>query len=405
LICTCLDFVILSLPIFLLCFLTNFFDFPLPNFLLLFHMDLTASQSAILQVVVISIAPTLLLLFFPKAASGKSSTLLNAAKALSAGGLIGDVFIHSLPSAFKEAEEPDDVGLAVVAGFLMFLFLNLITNGGDGGGGHGGHGHADHSHGEGAGDGVGDGGDIAAALLSAEDLIQDMVSLTSTSLLSSVPESRRPGLTVVVDGDLDASEGDVPTTYVVKSSGRGWVTAEDDEGNKIKKRAKQMLVVDTEAIEGATKMIPEVGEPSLDHPSPSPAGYSSALLLNLLGDLMHNFTDGLFLGLSSSTTFSMTAFMSVLLHEVPHEMGDYAVLRSEGMSKVSQEPRERIELFGQKMQPPSTHTHTRRHPPHAHANFPNPLPSPPPSPLPSLKPSSPKCSPRLAPSLAVSSVS
>ncbi|GMI12364.1 hypothetical protein TrRE_jg1900 [Triparma retinervis] len=293
---------------------------------------LSASQSAILQVVVISVAPTLLLFLFPNAASGKASTLLNAAKALSAGGLIGDVFIHSLPHAFKDSDDPDGVGLAVVAGFVMFLLLNLITDGGhDGGHIHNNHNNHNGSHDHSNGHSNNHEDDISAAIFSAESLIQDMVSMNSTSLLSDVPDSDRLGLTVVFDGDMDDGDADVvPTTYVVTTSGRGWVTAEDDDGNTIKKRAKQLLVVDTDTIEGATSLISSISD---SEPSPS-VTVSSALLLNLLGDLMHNFTDGLFLGLSSSTNFSLTAFLSVLLHEVPHEMGDYAVLRSEGMSKM-----------------------------------------------------------------------
>ena len=85
---------------------------------------------------------------------------------------------------------------------------------------------------------------------------------------------------------------------------------------------------------------------------------SSAVLLNLLGDALHNFTDGLAIGSTfaasqiPSHSFGTTspvslltsafsllrsrgglASMSVFLHEIPHELGDFATLVNAGMSR------------------------------------------------------------------------
>lgn len=89
---------------------------------------------------------------------------------------------------------------------------------------------------------------------------------------------------------------------------------------------------------------------------------SSAVLLNLFGDALHNFTDGLAIGASFAAsdietsssssldnTTSIMAWMtsslallksrgglasvSVLLHEIPHELGDFATLVNAGMSR------------------------------------------------------------------------
>ncbi|XP_066473003.1 zinc transporter SLC39A7 [Tiliqua scincoides] len=60
------------------------------------------------------------------------------------------------------------------------------------------------------------------------------------------------------------------------------------------------------------------------------AGY-----LNLAADFAHNFTDGLALGasfLAGSTVGAITT-LTVLLHEVPHEVGDFAILVQSGCSK------------------------------------------------------------------------
>lgn len=65
--------------------------------------------------------------------------------------------------------------------------------------------------------------------------------------------------------------------------------------------------------------------------------------LNLLADSMHNFTDGIAIGASFSvatTTFDvdkqilgLTTFISVLLHEIPHEIGDFSILIESGLTK------------------------------------------------------------------------
>lgn len=80
--------------------------------------------------------------------------------------------------------------------------------------------------------------------------------------------------------------------------------------------------------------------------------FSSAVILNLAGDALHNFTDGLAVGASyatpapsSPTAISLASIQShftsrgglaslaILLHEVPHELGDFSILVSHGFSR------------------------------------------------------------------------
>ncbi|XP_026550167.1 zinc transporter SLC39A7 [Notechis scutatus] len=60
------------------------------------------------------------------------------------------------------------------------------------------------------------------------------------------------------------------------------------------------------------------------------AGY-----LNLAADFAHNFTDGLALGASfvAGSTVGAVTTLTVLLHEVPHEVGDFAILVQSGCTK------------------------------------------------------------------------
>ncbi|XP_077285984.1 zinc transporter catecholamines up [Arctopsyche grandis] len=60
------------------------------------------------------------------------------------------------------------------------------------------------------------------------------------------------------------------------------------------------------------------------------AGY-----LNLAADFTHNFTDGLAIGASyiAGNTVGIVTTVTILLHEVPHEIGDFAILVQSGCSR------------------------------------------------------------------------
>jgi len=60
------------------------------------------------------------------------------------------------------------------------------------------------------------------------------------------------------------------------------------------------------------------------------AGY-----LNLAADFTHNFTDGLAIGASylAGNSIGIVTTITILLHEVPHEIGDFAILIKSGCSR------------------------------------------------------------------------
>jgi len=60
------------------------------------------------------------------------------------------------------------------------------------------------------------------------------------------------------------------------------------------------------------------------------AGY-----LNLAADFAHNFTDGLAIGASyaAGRSVGIITMITILLHEVPHEVGDFAILMQSGCSR------------------------------------------------------------------------
>merc|ERR1719153_300573 len=57
--------------------------------------------------------------------------------------------------------------------------------------------------------------------------------------------------------------------------------------------------------------------------------------LNLAADFAHNFTDGLAIGASflAGQSIGIITTLTILLHEVPHEIGDFAILVQSGASK------------------------------------------------------------------------
>ncbi|SPN97547.1 related to catecholamines up protein [Cephalotrichum gorgonifer] len=58
-------------------------------------------------------------------------------------------------------------------------------------------------------------------------------------------------------------------------------------------------------------------------------------LLNLIADFTHNITDGLAMSASfyASPTVGASTTLAVFLHEIPHEVGDFALLVQSGFSK------------------------------------------------------------------------
>ncbi|XP_040839102.1 zinc transporter SLC39A7 isoform X2 [Ochotona curzoniae] len=82
---------------------------------------------------------------------------------------------------------------------------------------------------------------------------------------------------------------------------------------------------------------PKDGAVRAQHPEEEKTGSDLRVsgYLNLAADLAHNFTDGLAIGASfrGGQGLGILTTMTVLLHEVPHEVGDFAILVQSGCSK------------------------------------------------------------------------
>lgn len=58
--------------------------------------------------------------------------------------------------------------------------------------------------------------------------------------------------------------------------------------------------------------------------------------LSLIGSALHNFTDGVIIAVSfvESTPLGIIATIAIIAHEIPHEIGDYAILIYGGFSRM-----------------------------------------------------------------------
>lgn len=70
------------------------------------------------------------------------------------------------------------------------------------------------------------------------------------------------------------------------------------------------------------------------HVHAAPESMSSVAWMVIMGDGLHNFTDGMAIGaaFAASIAGGFSTAIAVLCHELPHELGDFAVLLKAGMS-------------------------------------------------------------------------
>jgi len=229
----------------------------------------------------ISAAPFFILYFVPVDNSEAKQPLLKVLLAFASGGLLGDAFLHLIPHAVSPHSHHGD---------------------------HDHHSHHDHDHAH-------DPHDMTIGLWVLAGIITFLAVEKGVRLLKGAgghshshgpkPEQPKP-----VERDNDQA----PVT-VTKKSPKG-----SDKTEKKK------------ATEPAEKRKP-AKEAVAEHEHKEDinvAGY-----LNLAADFTHNFTDGLAIGASylAGNSIGILTTITILFHEIPHEIGDFAILLKSGCSK------------------------------------------------------------------------
>lgn len=102
--------------------------------------------------------------------------------------------------------------------------------------------------------------------------------------------------------------------------------------------------VEANGANGLKSRQPQInGAPASPPPSPAVTPAEKEInssvklggVLNMIADFTHNITDGLAMSASfyASPTVGATTTMAVFFHEIPHEVGDFALLIQSGFSK------------------------------------------------------------------------
>ncbi|KAF7722691.1 hypothetical protein EC973_002854 [Apophysomyces ossiformis] len=236
-----------------------------------------AMVNSLLATAYISIFPNLLLYFVPP---NINTGALNILVSFAVGGLLGDVFLHLLPHAFLGEHTEEHVKVEVdnhknvliglgIFGGLFFFFV-MDKLMRVFNGGSGGHSHG-HSHGH-------------------EHKHEHVHE-------SAVVEESKPRLTE--DEDI-AKEG----------LRQRHVTKEEKEDKEVDQKEDEEKKKESQGIK-------------------------LSAYLNLFADFTHNMTDGLAMAASfyASPAVGATTAVAVFFHEIPHEVGDYAILVQSGFSK------------------------------------------------------------------------
>ncbi|XP_063721122.1 zinc transporter Slc39a7-like [Symsagittifera roscoffensis] len=248
----------------------------------------------------ISAAPFFILFFIPlQSNDAQYQPLLKVLLSFASGGLLGDAFLHLIPHAveYQNHHVSNDHGhhhghdhshghshggghahvhdltiwLSVIGGFALFLLIEKFVRLCNGGEHSHSHGNSHaHSHGNGK-ENKGHGKDKPAKKAKTSDSEKSSEDVPDKSKSKKKPEPSR---------------------------------------GKMSKESKE--------------------EESDCHQEVKVSGY-----LNLVADFTHNFTDGLTIATSYllGPQVGVVSTVTILFHEIPHEIGDFSILIQSGFSK------------------------------------------------------------------------
>lgn len=222
----------------------------------------------------ISAAPFLILYFIPLDNTEKMQPRLKVLLAFASGGLLGDAFLHLIPHAAMPHNHHDSDG-------------------------H----HHGHSHGGGGG---GHEHDMVIGLWVLSGIIAFLVVEKVVRLLRG--------------GSEHGHTHGKPATVSPNQSAK-------EKTDKKKQQSPNEQKKDTKTAKTNAKKPASSND---EVKSIEISGY-----LNLAADFTHNFTDGLAIGASylAGNWIGIVTTLTILLHEVPHEIGDFAILIKSGCSR------------------------------------------------------------------------
>lgn len=269
----------------------------------------SARYNALLATIYISIAPCVIVTAIPQFRRATEGRLLSLMMAFAFGTLMGDIILHLLPEIFGgSVDKSQDLQWTK---FLDDLPLQDSTN----------------------------------------DHIRDVLSMLKPQLTGSNHPSQLKTMTlgflvfcgflgfVVIDKGMKISSFGTTGGLVHSHHGHSHslqVPAEqEDESLEILKSSEVSVDVDSQELKHRAKK--EGAKLSKSSPAKEKTPSSSlktSAYLSLVSAFVHNITDGVALASAfykSKPTGVVTTF-AVLVHEIPHELGDFAILLASGIS-------------------------------------------------------------------------
>ncbi|VDO96000.1 unnamed protein product [Soboliphyme baturini] len=276
----------------------------------------------------ISIAPFVLLFFIPLNGGIESSNdpLLKVLLSFASGGLLGDAFLHLIPHALYAVTEHQ----AATGTASDHTHSHSHA-----------HAHAhSHSHGHSHEAGNFSGHDLTVGLHVLLGVTAFLIAEKLLRLLKVNEHDNSHGHCHDHQPEAQTSKSDKDGE---QSQSESNAMTEANNGDEPETRDTQLYKRRKSGDKQTSRICsPDAAVGSSSESSLCTAHHGGSVIkvagyLNLAADFLHNLTDGLAIGASflAGETVGVVTTLTVLLHEVPHEIGDFAVLIQSGCSKRS----------------------------------------------------------------------
>lgn len=238
-------------------------------------------SEALFATALVGAAPVLVLLFVPLGVGSQEAQkpLLRVFLSFAAGGLLGDALLHLLPHSVPSGHDHHD------------------------------HDHDGHDHGEGE-------HHHSHSLQDLSVWLWTIAGMMAFLMLEKFVRAQTSGHGHSHSGGHGHSHG--PPHDGKKA---------DDAASSARKRKATGKDGEKELVDGVQDNDEHDDHGHAKQPIAA-AGY-----LNLAADFAHNFTDGLAIGATFLRGSGWSTTVAMLLHELPHEIGDFAILIQSGFTR------------------------------------------------------------------------
>uniref|UniRef100_T1JIB7 Uncharacterized protein n=1 Tax=Strigamia maritima TaxID=126957 RepID=T1JIB7_STRMM len=236
----------------------------------------------------VSFVPFLILFVVPVDGTAQHANLLKTLLSFASGGLLGDAFLHLIPHASFAAS--------------------------------GANGHS-HSHEHGHSHEGGEGHDLSVGLWVLVG-IGVFLMVEKCLRIAKVHHSHSHAHSAVAGNKKTDVKSSEPPAKQVSPVGESGDDKPDADGDTLQKEVIAKKIVEKDASSTLVVVV-------------DPHDIKVAGFLNLAADFIHNFTDGMAIGAAflAGRGIGIITTVTVIFHEIPHEIGDYAILLQSGVGR------------------------------------------------------------------------